>query len=51
MAATKKEPVQFVGAGPLNAPISGLLTSYFALDHLFGGRIEPRPDIATMGAD
>ena len=26
MAATPKEPVQFRGAGPLNAPISGLLT-------------------------
>ncbi|MGE0557303.1 MAG: cytochrome bc complex cytochrome b subunit [Burkholderiales bacterium] len=26
MAATKKEPVEFTGAGPLNAPISGLLT-------------------------
>ncbi|MBY0267392.1 MAG: cytochrome bc complex cytochrome b subunit [Burkholderiales bacterium] len=26
MAATPKEPVQFSGAGPLNAPISGLLT-------------------------
>ncbi len=26
MAATPKEPVQFRGAGPLNAPISGVLT-------------------------
>lgn len=26
MAATPKEPVQFSGAGPLNAPIGGLLT-------------------------
>ena len=26
MAATPKEPVQFSGAGPLNAPISGVLT-------------------------
>ena len=26
MAATPKQPVQFRGAGPLNAPISGLLT-------------------------
>ncbi len=26
MAATPKEPVQFTGAGPLNAPISGVLT-------------------------
>ncbi|MGA0116494.1 MAG: cytochrome b, partial [Burkholderiales bacterium] len=26
MAATKKEPVEFTGAGPLNAPISGVLT-------------------------
>lgn len=26
MAATSKEPVQFTGAGPLNAPISGVLT-------------------------
>ncbi|MBY0269760.1 MAG: cytochrome bc complex cytochrome b subunit [Burkholderiales bacterium] len=26
MAATPKQPVQFTGAGPLNAPISGVLT-------------------------
>jgi ubiquinol-cytochrome c reductase cytochrome b subunit len=26
MAATEKEPVQITGAGPLNAPVSGLLT-------------------------
>ena len=26
MAATKKEPVVIDGAGPLNAPLSGLLT-------------------------
>ncbi|MEN9782746.1 MAG: hypothetical protein RJA24_89, partial [Pseudomonadota bacterium] len=26
MASAPKEPVQFSGAGPLNAPISGVLT-------------------------